>query len=102
MKLISGKPKRRKRSLILRLALLVFGIYVVASIVNQQIQIGQKKQELTDVTQQLTAQNLKNDELKMVLQNGAVDSDEFIERKAREELDYAKPNELVFVNISGD
>ena len=86
MKLISGKPKRRKRSLILRLALLVFGIYVVASIVNQQ----------------LTAQNLKNDELKMVLQNGAVDSDEFIERKAREELDYAKPNELVFVNISGD
>ena len=50
MKVINGKPKRRKRSIILRIALLAFAVYIVASIVNQQIQIGQKKQELSMVS----------------------------------------------------
>ncbi len=102
MKVINGKPKRRKRSIILRIALLAFAVYIVASIVNQQIQIGQKKQELSMVSQQLNAQNLKNEELKTALETGTTDSDEFIERKAREELNYVKPNERVFVNIAGD
>ena len=97
MKVINGKPKRRKRSIILRIALLAFAVYIVASIVNQQIQIGQKKQELSMVSQQLNAQNLKNEELKTALETGTTDSDEFIERKAREELNYVKPNERVFV-----
>ena len=77
-------------------------MYIIVSIVNQQIQIGQKKQELSVVQQQLTVQNLKNEELKSVLENGSTDSNDFIERKAREELNYVKPNERVFVNISGD
>lgn len=102
MKVINGKPKRRKRSIILRIALLAFAVYIVASIVNQQIQIGQKKQELSMVSQQLNAQNLKNEELKTALETGTTNSDEFIERKAREELNYVKPNERVFVNIAGD
>ncbi len=102
MKLLTGKPKRRRRSWILRLALLAFAVYIIVSIVNQQIQIGQKKQELSVVQQQLTVQNLKNEELKSVLENGSTDSNDFIERKAREELNYVKPNERVFVNISGD
>ncbi len=102
MKVINGKPKRRKRSIILRIALLAFAVYIVASIVNQQIQIGQKKQELSMVSQQLNAQNLKNEELKTALETGTTNSDEFIERKAREELHYVKPNERVFVNIAGD
>ena len=96
MKVINGKPKRRKRSIILRIALQL-AVYIVASIVNQQIQIGQKKQELSMVSQQLNAQNLKNEELKTALETGTTDSDEFIERKAREELNYVKPNERVFV-----
>ena len=77
MKVINGKPKRRKRSIILRIALLAFAVYIVASIVNQQIQIGQKKQELSMVSQQLNAQNLKNEELKTALETGTTDSDEF-------------------------
>ncbi len=100
--MINGKPKRRKRSIILRIALLAFAVYIVVSIVNQQIQIGQKKQELSTVSQQLNAQNLKNEELKTALETGTTDSDEFIQRKAREELNYVKPNERVFVNIAGD
>jgi cell division protein FtsB len=102
VKVINGKPKRRKRSIILRIALLAFAVYIVVSIVNQQIQIGQKKQELSTVSQQLNAQNLKNEELKTALETGTTDSDEFIQRKAREELNYVKPNERVFVNIAGD
>ena len=61
-----------------------------------------KKQELYTVSQQLNAQNLKNEELKTALETGTTDSDEFIQRKAREELNYVKPNERVFVNIAGD
>lgn len=102
MKVITGKPKRRARSWVLRIALLAFAVYIIVSIVNQQIQIGQKKQELSLMQQQLTVQNLKNEEIKSVLQNGLADSEAFIERKARQELGYAKPNEKVIVNISGD
>lgn len=102
MKLISGKPKRRKRSWILRIALFAFAVYIIVSIVNQQIQIGRKKQELSVVQQQLTVQNLKNEELKSVLDNDSANSNDFIERKAREEFNYVKPNEKVFVNISGE
>lgn len=102
MKVVAGKPKRRRRSWILRIALFAFAMYIIVSIVNQQIQIGHKKQELSVIQQQLTVQNLKNEELKSVIENGSTDSDEFIDRKAREELNYAKPNERIFVNISGE
>lgn len=102
MKLVNGKRKRRTRSWILRIALLIFAVYIIVSIINQQIQIGRKKQELSAVQQQLTVQNLKNEELKSVLENGTASSVDFIERKAREDLGYAKPNERVIVNISGE
>ena len=79
------EKKKIKGSLPLRIAVLCLVVYAAVSLVNQQIQINQKKEELRDsidATEQ--------------------DGSEYVERVAREELDYAKTGERVFIIISGE
>jgi cell division protein FtsB len=47
-------------------------------------------------------QNLQNEELKEALDAGVAESSDYIERLARKSLDFAKPSEKIFVNISGE
>lgn len=67
------------------------------SLVRYQVAISSKKQELANVQDQLSEQLAQNEELKRSLADG---EDAIIERIAREQ-GYAKPNERVFVDISG-
>lgn len=67
------------------------------SLVRYQVAISSKKQELANVQNQLSEQLAQNEELKRSLADG---EDAIIERIAREQ-GYAKPNERVFVDISG-
>ena len=85
------KRKKQRGSLLLKLAIFAFAAYIVFALVNQQVQINEKSQELADLQEQVETQKIKNEETK-----------EYIERVAREDLDYAKPGERVFVNIAGD
>ncbi|MDD5952929.1 MAG: septum formation initiator family protein [Oscillospiraceae bacterium] len=102
MKVIEGKKKRSKGKIILRIAIVAFLLYAVITFITQQVQIGQKESELTQLQQSLSVQNLKNAELKEALDAGLTKSNEYIERMARKNLDYSKPGERIFVNISGD
>ena len=77
-----------------------------AALVNQQIQISAKTNQLNEIQRQLEEQDVKNEELERALsdegsENGGYD-DAYIERYAREELDFAKPGERVFVNVAGN
>ena len=45
---------------------------------------------------------IKNEDMKHALNADEEETKEYIERVAREDLDYAKPGERVFVNIAGD
>lgn len=67
------------------------------NLVQYQVSIASKQQELQSVQNQLSAQLTENAELSGTLKQG---ESAIIERYAREQ-GYAKPNERVFVDISG-
>ena len=84
---------------LLRAGLVLIGGYLVAGLVFNQVDIAAKQKELQDLENQLEQQRQQNDELERVLESG---SDlEIIERVARDKLGYAKPNERVFIDVTG-
>ncbi len=93
--------EKPKKSFLLRLAVFAFAVYLLISLVNQQVTIQAKRRELAAAKQQIQIQEIKNEDLKHAFSSGKKKSSDYIERKAREELDYAKPGERVFVNIAG-
>ena len=96
------KRKKQRGSLLLKLAIFAFAAYIVFALVNQQVQINEKSQELADLQEQVETQKIKNEDMKHALNADEEETKEYIERGAREDLDYAKPGERVFVNIAGD
>lgn len=81
------------------LGALILGIYLVVNLVINQMAIGAKRQQLQEMQEQLNAQQAQNAELSRILESGS-DLD-IVERVARDTLGYAKPNERVFVDMSG-
>ncbi len=100
MRVIKGR--KRKNSFLLKIVLLIFVGYVVFTFVNQQMQINQKKVEYEQKVQEVAVQNIKNEEMSKVVNSTDKESQEYIEKIARENLDFAKEGERVFVNISGN
>ncbi len=96
MKLIKGK--KPPKSILLRVAIFAFAVYALMLLVQQQAQISAKKQALSSVRQQIKIQEINNDDLKNALGSG---QSAYIEKAAREGLDFSKPGERVFVNIAG-
>ena len=77
--------------------LLIASAALFVGLVKNQVSIAAKQQELQSLKDQLAAQVTENAELSGTLDHG---EDASIERYAREQ-GYAKPNERVFVDISG-
>ena len=96
------KTKKQNGSFLLRVAIFAFAVYTVVALVNQQVQISEKRQELASVKQQIQIQEIKNEDIKHALNTGANENSDYIERIAREGLNLAKPGERVFVNIAGN
>lgn len=95
------KIKRTKKSFFLRFAVFIFICYVAVTLVNQQIQLSEKRKALEELDQAIKVQELQNEQLRDVL-NSEDGNREYIERVAREDLDLASPGELVFINIAGN
>ncbi len=96
--------KKQKRApllprFFLRAGLVLIGGYLVAGLVFNQVDIAVKQKELQDLENQLEQQRQQNDELERVLESGS--DQEIIERVARDKLGYAKPNERVFIDVTG-
>ena len=96
--------KRQKRApllprFFLRAGLVLIGGYLVAGLVFNQVDIAAKQKELQDLETQLEQQRQQYDELERVLESGS--DTEIIERVARDKLGYAKPNERVFIDVTG-
>lgn len=72
-------------------------LFFVFTLIQCQITIGSKQQELAAVREQLSAQQAQNEELGRALADG---KDAIIERSARAD-GYAKPNERIWVDLSG-
>ena len=94
------KIGKYKGSFLLKFAVLCFAVFILVSLVGQQFQIMDKRQQLEDLQQQLSTQNARNEEIQNSLENSGGMA-EYAERKARSELDYAKPGERVFIDMGG-
>lgn len=88
--------KRRKSRLGLFIMLAIFA-YLACIFVNQQRLLYAKKQELGKIENKITEEEKLNKELNMELE--MIQSDEFIEKVAREKLGMVKKNERVYVDI---
>lgn len=77
--------------------LLIIFLYLSYIAVNQQGLIYAKNQELNKLEEKIAEEKKINEELKK--QSKMIESDEYIEKIAREKLGMVKKNERVYVDI---
>lgn len=82
----------------MNLIVILIIVYVVFSMVKQQTKINSYSKDLSYYTSQLEELNEKQVELEATQKN--VNSDEYIEKVAREKLDMYYPNETVYIDAS--
>jgi len=96
---LSAKESK-SRSILLRILLLLFAVYLSYTLINLQIELISKMQLLEEKEAYLGEKTLVVDELKRLSEDG--DEKELIEKAARERLGYVYPNEQVFIDPSGN
>lgn len=84
----------------MKFAVVCFAVFFIASLVVQQVRINDKEEKLEELKAQLSTQQVKNEEIQQSLDNSG-GLEDFAEKKARSELDYAKPGERIFVDAGG-
>lgn len=97
------KTKKTRGFLPLKLALFVVAGFALATLVLWQVKIADKRTELAELQAKIAAQDTKNQEIRDTVSSLENDEGlrEYAEKKAREDLDYAKPGERVFVDVGG-
>lgn len=96
-----NSEKNKKFSLtafVTKAALLFLMASMLIRLFANEVELSAKKEELANVQAQVIAQIADNEELSLLMQSTEI---EIVERVAREEYDYALPNERVFVDMSG-
>jgi cell division protein FtsB len=91
--------KKHRKSLILRLSVFAFIVYIAVVLINMQLHISKDKATLASVTTQYKTQQDKNAEIQRVLSEN---DDQYKESIARDKLGYAEPDERIYVNVSGN
>ena len=98
------KKKRAKRipfsSLAVRLGLCLTCVYLAVTLISSQVEIVAKRRQLENLSQQIQTQTAENTEVQRMLE--ADDEAKYYERVARDKLGYARPDERVFVDMSGN
>lgn len=77
-------------------------IYSMVSIIGIQSQIRERRKELDKIKEQITVQEIKNEEMRKLYDSTGSDFSALAEQLARDDLDYIKEGERVFVNVSGE
>lgn len=88
--------------MLLSLAVVAFLIYSMVSIIGIQKQIRERKAELDELQEQITVQEIKNEDMQKLYDSTGSDFSALAEQIARDDLDYVKEGERVFVNVSGE
>ena len=96
----SKKTKRYRGGLLLRFAVICLAAVILLSLIERQIQLAEKKDRLEVLQGQLADQNQKNQEIRNSLENDE-GMKEYAEKRARRDMDYAKPNERVYIDVGG-
>lgn len=102
IKEITPKKTKKKRYILLYLAIIGFAFYAVITIVNQNVQISEKKSQLKDLQQQINVVEIQTQYLQKVQGYTGDELSEYIEKIAKEDLGYVSDGERIFINVAGD
>ena len=91
---------KTKSSFAFRICVALFAVYAVVSLVKSQVEIAAMEQQVLDITQACEDQRIANKDIERLIVMG--EDEEYVERIAREKLDYGYPNEHVYVDVSGN
>ncbi len=83
---------------IMNLILIVLVVYSLFTFINQQATLNSYKEDISRYSTQI--EQLKEKEEELLATQANVNSEEYIEKVAREELDMYLPNEIIFIDIS--
>ena len=96
------KKRRKKRYLLLYLAAIGFAFYAVITIINQNVQIAQKKAELSELQQEINVVEIQSQYLEKVRGYTGEQLSDYIEKIAKEDLGYVGEGERIFINVAGE
>lgn len=91
--------KKARKSILLRLAVLAFAVYMIISLTSLWSQLVAGQKELALLESDAKERELRIAELTRLVEDG--DEAELIEKAARERLGYVYADEQVYVDISG-
>lgn len=92
------KVKNRKHSVILAVLFCALVCYFVATLISLQSKVRAQENAVADLKSQYQQQIEDNEELKQIIAEGS--EADYIERIAREQYGYAKPEERVYYDSS--
>ena len=92
--------RKRKANWLVRLSVLCFVAYVAFTLIGMQLEVSAKRRHLDQLDRDIVSEELSNEEKKRVLASGT--DDEYIERIAWDKLDFAYPDEKIFIDRSGN
>ena len=87
---------KKSKKLYKKILILLVGIYVIFTLINQQKTLNQYSQNSQELSLKIEEEKATKEELAKQKEN--VNSLEFIEQMAREKLDMYYPNERVYVD----
>ncbi len=92
------KMKNRKHSIILAVLFCALVCYFVATLISLQMQVRAQEDNVESLKAQYQQQLDDNSELQQLIEEG--NESEYIEKIAREQYGYAKPDERVYYDSS--
>lgn len=92
------KMKNRKHSIILAVLFCALVCYFVATLISLQVQVRAQENSVAELSSQYQKQLDENAELQRLIDEG--NESDYIEKIAREQYGYAKPDERVYYDSS--
>lgn len=102
IKEITPKRSKRGRHILLYLAIIGFTFYAVITIINQSVQIADKRAKLNDLKQQINVVEIQTGYLQKIQGYKGDDLKAYMEKIAKEELGYISEGERIFINVAGE
>lgn len=101
---VGQEPKSNSRFLfiLLYIGVFAFAVYAAITLIGLHSQIAEKRAELEAIQGEITVQEIKNEEIGKMYNYTDDEFADYVERIARDDLDFVKSGERVFVNVSGD
>ena len=97
-----NKKKTRLLYIPLCIAIFAFVVFSAFTLITQSNEITKQRAVLDDLNKQIEITEIEIKELKDIKNYKGEELDDYIENIAREDLNYLKNGERVFINVSGN